>query len=231
MLTAIGSGRANFSATFTPASLSGLQWWITAKTGITGDPASQWNDQSSNANHATQGTGANQPDYQADFASTGLPALVFDGSNDLMTIGSNISLTGTFTMFFVYTSTSAVNARMLLGAATPSNKIGRNNGPSFIRVLDAGSSSGSLTVSTSREIMWVKRDASNKVDAAIYPAGATRLYSDVAQSGTSVWNQLGCGQTTQNWIGAIHSVVIYNTDVTGADFTSMTTYLTGQWNL
>ena len=66
MLRARSRARGGTSgASFTPASISGLQLWLDANDTATithsGGSVSQWNDKSGNGYHATQGTGSNQP--------------------------------------------------------------------------------------------------------------------------------------------------------------------------
>jgi hypothetical protein len=52
---------------WTPSSLTGVQCWLKADTGVTlnGSNVSQWNDQSGNNNHAVQATAGKQPAYYA----------------------------------------------------------------------------------------------------------------------------------------------------------------------
>lgn len=76
---------------WTPAALgSSLALWLRADLGVTlnGATVSAWADQSGNGRHATQGTAANQPTYQAtdaDFA--GAPSIRFNTTTayDLLT--------------------------------------------------------------------------------------------------------------------------------------------------
>lgn len=57
---------------------SSLSVWLKYDAGITiGTGVSQWSDQSGNANHITQATGANQPAYDG-------TQVTFDGSNDAL---------------------------------------------------------------------------------------------------------------------------------------------------
>lgn len=69
---------------WTPAQLS-PQLWVKSDTGITiVTGVSQWDDQSGNANHLTQGTGTRQPSVTA-AALNGIQGITFDGTSDLMT--------------------------------------------------------------------------------------------------------------------------------------------------
>ena len=67
-----------------PKTLSGLTLWYAAHriTGLNdGDAVTTWSDLSGNGYDVTQGTAANRPLYKTNIFN-GLPALLFDGSND-----------------------------------------------------------------------------------------------------------------------------------------------------
>jgi hypothetical protein len=69
----------------TPATIMGantVAWWR-ADLGVTiGTGVSQWSDQSGNGFHLAQGTGANQPTFEASGGPNSTPSILFDGSND-----------------------------------------------------------------------------------------------------------------------------------------------------
>lgn len=69
------------------------EWHMSAQSGVTGDPVSQWDSADIAASAFTQGTAANQPDYQASVLNS-LPGIYFDGSNDHLACSSNV-VTGT----------------------------------------------------------------------------------------------------------------------------------------
>ena len=77
----------NFVSTpFTPTDVTGLTLWLDASEGITKDGSnlvSQWDDQSGNSNNVAQSTASFKPVW-TDSELNGLPAVVFDGSNDSM---------------------------------------------------------------------------------------------------------------------------------------------------
>lgn len=79
----------------------GLTAWYRADQGITiATGVSQWNDISGNARNLAQGTGANQPTYNATGGSNGRALLDFDGTNDTMVTGA-FTQNQPFTVFFV----------------------------------------------------------------------------------------------------------------------------------
>jgi len=110
-----------FSAASTkePDEISGLLLWYKADS-ISGlydnDKVSQWDDQSGNDNHATQGTSDYQPIYKTSILN-GKPVVRFDGSNDFMSFTS--ALTNVRTAIFVLKSETPVPDRgVVLGGAS-----------------------------------------------------------------------------------------------------------------
>ena len=84
--------------------------WLKGDTGVTesaGD-VSAWNDQSVNGNHASQGTGANQPAFVAS-AHNFNPGLLFDGVDDYLDTGLDVSATTApaLTVFAAYRTAAA----------------------------------------------------------------------------------------------------------------------------
>lgn len=65
-----------------------------------GEAISQWNDKSGNARHVTQATSANQPLYKAGTVN-GLASVLFDGSNDVLTVSMTTGLSSSFAIFAV----------------------------------------------------------------------------------------------------------------------------------
>jgi hypothetical protein len=91
--------RRSVVAPINPLSLTSLRAWYKSDVGTTiATGVSQWNDQSGNLNHLVQAVGASQPALTAG-AINGLPALVFDGSNDFMSVA--FVLVQPSTVFFV----------------------------------------------------------------------------------------------------------------------------------
>lgn len=70
-----------------PTGLPGCCLWLRSDLGLTvnsSNAVSQWADQTGNGNHASQGTGSQQPIWTPNSVN-GLPTLNFDGSNDVLT--------------------------------------------------------------------------------------------------------------------------------------------------
>lgn len=65
-----------------------------------GDPVSIWNDISGNGNDAEQSVSASQPTFTTGEIN-GLPAVVFDGTNDFMPFDGNQIANSDYTVIFV----------------------------------------------------------------------------------------------------------------------------------
>lgn len=78
--------------------------WLDAADEITftkdGEAISQWNDKSGNARHVTQATPANQPLYKTNTVNS-LASVLFDGSNDVLTVSMTTGLSSSFAIFAV----------------------------------------------------------------------------------------------------------------------------------
>lgn len=76
------------SRPFSPTQLPGLALWNKgdAITGLSdGDPVASWLDSSGNGRTWTQATASKKPTFKTGVTNSGLPAVLFDGIDDLMT--------------------------------------------------------------------------------------------------------------------------------------------------
>lgn len=82
--------------------------WFDAGVGVTlnGSTVSQWNDQSQNIRDATQATAGSQPAFVSS-AVNGLPALLFDGSDDFLTFNFDPNNLTHMSIFLVANNTSS----------------------------------------------------------------------------------------------------------------------------
>ncbi len=96
-----------------PGDIPNLMMWLQADaiTGLNdGDPVSSWSDLSGTCNPATQATSSKQPVYRINQVN-GLPAVVFDASDDGMSTTANPG-TAT-TIIAVYSSRAGASGKML----------------------------------------------------------------------------------------------------------------------
>tara|TARA_R110002012_G_scaffold211876_3_gene382868 strand:+ start:4266 stop:4967 length:702 start_codon:yes stop_codon:yes gene_type:complete len=89
---------------WTPARESSLVCWFQKAVGVTASGSapygvSQWNDQSTNANHLVQATLGHQPTYTSTPGIT-KGTITFDGTDDNLDFTSQISISDDFTMAF-----------------------------------------------------------------------------------------------------------------------------------
>ncbi len=89
-----------FAESFVPADYGTVALWLRPESisGANGSAYTTWTDEGGSANHATQATSGERPTIVTAGAG-GVPALLFDGSNDSMTFGADI--TGSVTVFVV----------------------------------------------------------------------------------------------------------------------------------
>jgi hypothetical protein len=80
-------------------------------------PVASWPDDSGNTNHATQGTGANQPTFRTNQIATTSPAVDFDGTNDYLSTTVQNSPNNDEAVFVVIRFDSLAAIRSILGTS------------------------------------------------------------------------------------------------------------------
>jgi PKD repeat protein len=98
-----------------PGTIPGLAMWLSADKiqGLAaGDPVVTWPDRSGSCNNATQGVTAKRPTYRINQLN-GLPAVLFDASDDGMATPVNPSTS--MTIFAIYSSRAAQSGYLLNG--------------------------------------------------------------------------------------------------------------------
>lgn len=170
---------------------------VQSNLGITlnGSNVSQWNDQSSNAYHFTQGTAANQPAYSAQATINGLPALTFDGSNDVLTNAASHASGATIWTWGVYRINSWVSGRILFGGA-----VGIWMGPSSPSVQQV-ISTGHNTVNPGAVGTWFRAAAlfNNSTTDYLHAGATTTTGSSNGAVGAFTAASLGGTTTPSLW--------------------------------
>ncbi len=95
------------TATFNGPSTTNMVLWLTADNGVTyngSNAVSSWSDQSGQGHHATQAGSSSQPLYVSS-AQNSLPAVRFDGSNDVLAVSGSFAIAQVFAVFKSITST------------------------------------------------------------------------------------------------------------------------------
>lgn len=147
----------------------------------------------------------------------------FNGTDEHVDI-PELTFTGTFSIsFWMKPDTYDTNFRSVVAHTTKPIKIGKNNSSStpkfFVRVLNGGSSDTTVDMPTAG--VWshvvLTRDSSNKVDLYVNNSSANRLFSDVAQTGSSDWDNIGMANPNQYWAGGIDDLRFYDDALTAAE--------------
>ena len=137
-----------------------------------------------------------------------------------------ITLSAEFTIYAKISCSNLAATPRFIGGGTTNNKIGhQGNGKFFVRVLGGGNSdlsSASFPQDNDWHDVILTRDGSNKCDIGYDFGAPTRLFSDAAQSGDSVWQYIGCNNDgSEPWSGKISSVVIWNRKLTAGELAAV----------
>lgn len=154
---------------------------------------SPWNDFSGSANHATEAT--NQPTYSNSTGTqNGYPRVLFDGGNDILTLGSLLELAGAFTVCVVAANNSTASADRILGSSSDSSSYLQYHSDTVTRLAIPGAGVAAFTHSGrgtgARVDIWT-RDGSGTVQH--YMDGTASSGSGTA-AGTLALNVIGAGE-------------------------------------
>ena len=211
-----------------PLDLQGCVLWLDAADASTitiGTGVSQWDDKSPSANHATQGTGANQPAY-----TTG-QYLTFDGSTSYMTSTFSSALSQPATYFIVHKWNDAItNQKIMIDGigAVNRNAIYRDaSARNYAMYSNAVFNSGTLQNTDNHIIMCVFNSASSKfsIDNGAEATG---------NSGTLGVDGLTIGSSyapSLFFIGNISEIIVYDSVLTAAERKQIYTYLANKWGI
>jgi hypothetical protein len=233
-------------SSWTPADLGAnlIGWWK-ADTGVTesGGAVSQWDDQSGNANHLTQGTGANKPTYSATGFNTSYKGITFDGTNDYLSKTVFTGMSGDVVSIFMagqLTTGAGSYARAVSYSNTSVDYTGSNNGAWFSRdgtsdalsgyrngaigtkavTLDAPFRGGSVFDGTNHT-MYVNNSGGTPVaSTGTWASAATIMLGAMAQPGTSDFFK-----------GKIAEIFIFKSAPDSTTRTNIDNYLKARWGL
>jgi hypothetical protein len=238
LLAMLGSGNAG--AALAP-SLTGLAAWYKAESIGVGDgnPVSQWNDSSGNANHITQATAGKKPTYIAASTINSLPAVRFDNTNDKVLLlaaptGFGAATGVTICLAVRITTDTASGCMVSVDPATTMELYVTNSAGNtrynwqVSRVVNPGVGAAPLAP---RVVLATFDDSSNADTLEVVGVGTSSL-SDVQ---TLAISQISLGARTNveatTFEGDIAEVLIYDRDITGAGLTQTKAYLQGKFGL
>jgi hypothetical protein len=132
----LNNGRKLPFGSFNPTSISGLQLWLDATTGLfdatsggnsvttDGGSVARWEDQSGNSRHITQSILLSQPILKTAIQN-GKNIIRFDGTNDILRrTGAFVHAQGAATIFVVVSANSGASDRLIVeGRATSTNPL------------------------------------------------------------------------------------------------------------
>lgn len=177
-----------------------------------------WYDQSGNVNNLTQSTASNQPKIVSSgtiITDGSKPSMTFDGSNDYMSLGSALTISGAFTSFSVAKRTSSGGLGVALITSngngrgyTPyrysDNYLYCHNTPGVIYSNTGGTS-------TSQELLTGYMDGSSVSSSDLYVNGSILSgRGQVTQSGATTLDNLGYRSSASEYAaGNIQELIVY----------------------
>lgn len=236
---------AGGAAPFTPDSIANLQGWFDAQddaTIIDGIPpdVQSWNDKSSQAHMATQGTAAERP-HESSVNSNA--SLLFDGVDDVLRDNSAGDIVSPpMTIGIVVTPTSIASGtgdvlRLRFGS-TSVFRFRKRNTTDMSLSEGSGGATTDITISAVlavSETRWFIGRARNSGD------GLSDILDDQDNSSTASLAAaisdvddllIGANADGSNaFTGHIHEIVIYNRFITDTERTSLGNYFNGKWTI
>ena len=243
-----------------PTSITGLQLWLDASDSATlfdattggslvaaDGTVARWEDKSGNARHFTQATSANRPSRKTSQINS-LDALLYDGSNDLLTRASEAwAVTYPLTVFAVFRAVSlgaAYNTLWDFYTSTAGTHAGhagliKSNGKSAIyATVTAGGDAnydgnGSVTYSTATNYVFtaslqngsIATRGNSSTDGSY--SAATTMRTNVGSDLLEVGASAKYSRYT-NW--AIGEILVYSgVTLSTADRDTLETYLKDKW--
>lgn len=221
-----------------PIPTSNLKLWLRADMAVTSasSAVSAWGDLSGWNNDASQGTSGNQPTV-AEGAINAKPALSFNGTTSKLTLPTSNSLglqSTPYEMFIVAKSSADAVQFLIAGGANEHFEYHLNGdaGARFIPVSSAFVDKGTAGNYTDGSARLFSARASSgggavRVDGIDGAAPASNLLS--SNSGSLL---LGArSDNSYHLNGSIAEVIIYNTNLSAADRSTVEQYLSSRYNI
>lgn len=222
---------ATFGSTaFTPASISGLEFWVRADTVTlgSGSAVATWNDQSGHGRDASQATAGQRP-TQVSSVINGKPVVRFAVASSTNLITAGFSLSNPISIFIVFSSDGATNSALFntrlsnadgLALFTPSTT-------SLKFSINTGVTNTNFVASTAAE--WEANAIGSGTSTLLKNAGSSA-------SGTSadIFACMNLGSffsTTQCSNSDIAEICVYSSTISGSNLTNLRAYFTGRYGL
>lgn len=230
---------------FAPNDLSGLVLWLEgdyhAKDAGGADASdaeavATWTDRSAGARHLVQASVPLQPLYRATGLGGTMPALEFDGNNDLLYHAGVATTSLTFTLFAVLQRTAEVGGQIvfhngdLVGGDGYGFEYGWDGTTRVVLfrsvIICADGISG-----TAPELWAARRDATPELTLRINGVGQTLSDTTTAPSTptTGIW--IGQGGVFNSLAGMVAAIVFYDTALSDGDRGLVEGYLAGKYGI
>jgi hypothetical protein len=234
---------------FDEASVSGMVFWFKANSGAgsaDNDPVSTWQDSSSNNRDASQATSGKRPTYKTGIIN-GYPVVRFDNGDSLELAAINLSAENAVTLFVVATATESGAVDVLYEFSTVIDSpqaegflAYRDNNNKLI-ATHHGDALYNTWVSTSThtstfEILtftWNKGNGGateTEVQINDSPDGANTAANDNTGTFGNLTSFIGSRNSTDFFLtGDIAEIILYDSDLSGADETVVYSYLNSKY--
>jgi surface protein len=195
---------------------------------------SQWDDKSYNGNDLVQGTGSNQPTYDA----TGLlsqPTITFDGTTDYLqgTTEAQFDLSA-FTIFAVCSGTGSYCGKNDPGTIT--TDVSRRKLQMTNTVFNSGKDGDTVAYATNTASPNIRTWASASASSHKYWLNATKSTSTTTLDLTTYNNvdfSVGAAFSSgaEKLTGDISELIVFNSSLSDSDIASVLSYLNGKWSV
>jgi hypothetical protein len=177
-----------------------------------------WYDQSGNGRNATQATAANQPQIVSSGSVVNLnskPALMFDGSNDFLSLSSSIATSINYSFFTAAYNESNINGGTYMSGAAGSCEFGLNLRSGFSdffinRTFQLNLITGTLTKDRFNLNTFFTLNSNN----SLYTNGALSISNTVTANFTQPITTIGRNSagTNEYYLNTISEMVLYSSN-------------------
>ena len=221
---------------FSPADLTTAAWYDATDTGTITESSgavSQWDDKSGNNNHATQGTGSEQP-ITGTRTINGLNTLDFDGTDDYLNLGAELELLGGMVFVVVEVDTLAGNHQNILGHQSLNLQLGIRQVAGGLRYATTGAywpnetgSTGTISASTPAIAGFIGDTSLGfSIDGTFEDSGTGN-----DGSGLTAFNQIAAYSNSDELNGKMGEIVFVEGDTSTATRQKIEGYLAHKWGL
>ena len=198
---------------------------------------SQWDDKSGHGHNAVQADTGLQPAYIAD-AANGLPILRFDGSDDVMSLGTVI-LSGTVarTLFFVVQADVTANDAIISLTTTDGGGARYDVTTEIALRVQGGRRTWVPELTGAYHVLTIQNIASDVVQDTLGRLDGTVMTVDAdvtepIDTGTDGTTRLGeRANAAAYYDGDIGEVVVYDRALSGSEIDSVESYLGVKWGI